>query len=154
MCVVLLLLVYCPARRKDMVMHANLLSPSSSSGIAAGYDFCHCVSKQQIVASGHPSMQMIAHANGCLDCNLQEKQYDPIETPGVVSSSLQCCIQNSSQCNVDYKNNVSLISLEKEEEFYWPTCMQDKGLNPADYFACPLNTRAKLLFIYLCWYLQ
>lgn len=122
LCVVLLLLVYCPGSPQR---HGNACkSPLSFSlfKIAAGYDFCHRVSKQQIVANGHPSVQMIVHANGCLDCNLQEKQYDPIETPRVVSSTLQCCIPISSLCNIIHKSkvsNTSLISLEMEEEGFF-----------------------------------
>lgn len=88
------------ARREDMVMNANLPFASSSLRIAAGYDFCHRVSKQQMAANGHPSMQMIAHVSGCLECNLQEKQYDPMETPRTAYLTLQCCIQNSSLCNI------------------------------------------------------
>lgn len=79
------------AHRKDMLMHANvLLLLFPAFGIVAPHDFCHSVSKQQIAATGHPSMQMIGHSNGCLNCNLQEKQYNAEETPRVVSSILQC----------------------------------------------------------------
>lgn len=96
-CVVLLLLVYCPGSSQR---HVNACKspppPLPCLRNCSADDFCHSVSKQQIAANGHPSMQMIAHSNGCFNCDLQEKQYDTKETPRVVSSILQCCIHNSS----------------------------------------------------------